>query len=429
MTRQNAFKPALENLETRETPALTAYVSSGYLYVLGTSGADFIQVQQSGDQVSVRNATIKYNGTNVSSISASKFNKVAVYAYAGNDTVVLAPSGSTSLLKDAYVYGGEGNDYIYGGKGKDYLDGGNGSDNIFGNDGDDYLIGGTNQSNNNDTLTGGNGFDWYFRGFNLNQPVVNGMKVSDVVQGRSPTCQTMAALAEAVRQGVDFTQDIKYLGNSTYNIRLRGGSTQAVNFNGWYNDNDPFPANGTYEFWTILMSRARLQQLGVSWVYAYSNADWDWIHNNTTKGKLYSIGHALYTFTGISTPYYTIDTANAQSMQASLARGDMIVGVSAAGSGTTAAGISRYHAYAVMAVYNEGGTWKVRLYNPWGTDRDNGGTIDSLRSGTTAKNDGFLTLTWSQFVSTSNFRGFCIAKVSTAQAASYSASAAYSREA
>ena len=49
--------------------------------------------------------------------------------------------------------------------------------------------------------------------------------------------------------------------------------------------------------------------------------------------------------------------------------------------------------------------WKVRLYNPWGMDRENG-TDDSLDKSAGASNDGVITLSWQQFVNANNFRGF-----------------------
>ena len=64
------------------------------------------------------------------------------------------------------------------------------------------------------------------------------------------------------------------------------------------------------------------------------------------------------------------------------------------------------HAYAVLAVYYDAGVWKVRLYNPWGMDRDNGGTIDAHDKSKPAANDGVITLSWSQFTNTNNFKGY-----------------------
>ena len=58
----------------------------------------------------------------------------------------------------------------------------------------------------------------------------------------------------------------------------------------------------------------------------------------------------------------------------------------------------------MLSVYYQGGMWKVELYNPWGFDSANGRTIEAL-SGSPPTNKGFITLSWSQFGSTTNFQG------------------------
>ena len=99
-------------------------------------------------------------------------------------------------------------------------------------------------------------------------------------------------------------------------------------------------------------------------------------------------------------------------MQTSLAQGSAAVIAQSTSSGpyVSADGIIVNHAYAVTAVYNDNGTWKVRLYNPWGMDRENGATMDALDSSRPAANDGFITITWQQFTNSNNFVGFFIAK-------------------
>jgi hypothetical protein len=79
-----------------------------------------------------------------------------------------------------------------------------------------------------------------------------------------------------------------------------------------------------------------------------------------------------------------------------------------------------------MSVYYQSGMWKVRLYNPWGFDSENGRTIESL-SGGPVLNNGFITLSWSQFTNSANFVGVTLAQVSSAQTA-YFKSLSGSRE-
>ena len=418
--RDNQFRPTLELLEHRSLMAsnLQATLSGGYLYVFGGSADDYINLSQSSNRLSVSNTLISVGSSKVTSVDATSVKKLVIYGQGGNDVLNVSPS----ITKDAYLYGGSGNDKLFSGGGNDYLDGGSGGDQLSGGAGNDYLIGGTYRGEA-DSLNGGGGFDWHYRPVDPGRPVVDGLKVTDVKQGHAPVCQTVGSLAEAVKQGYDFTRAIKVLGGFSYQVELKGGyASQVVSFNGWFNDNDAVPgANG--EYWALLMQRARLQALGVNPYLNYTRAQWNAL-DVKSGGKLYSINEALTAFTGRATTFSPITNGTPQALRDSLARGDMIVGSSAVGpsGGFSSAGVAYNHAYAVMAVYYEAGTWKVRLYNPWAMDRGGGMTVDSLRLNTTAANDGYITLSWAQFASTSSFRGYVTARASAAEMLAFKSS-------
>jgi hypothetical protein len=212
-------------------------------------------------------------------------------------------------------------------------------------------------------------------------------------------------MAEAVKQGHNFANDIQYEGGSTYRVVLHGPAPQSVYFNGYYNDNDPSLPAGSSNFWPILMQRARLQALGIDPQLPHSANDWNLL-NQWTGSRLFSVNDALTMFTGNPAFYSDMSRANPWAMANDLARGDLIVVSSNLTGGVNANGIIGNHAYAVLAVYYEDSMWKVRLYNPWGTDRENGQTMDSLQKYSSPSTDGYITLSWSQFVSTANFRGY-----------------------
>jgi len=347
----------------------------------------------------------------VSSVDVGQVSKIACYGYGGSDILNV----SSVITRPAYLYGDDGNDQLYGGSGNDYLDGGRGNDLLAGGGGDDYLVGGTLMGEH-DTLNGGAGYDWYYHPINATAPVVAGLTVDDVVQGKTPTCQTAAALAEGVKQGFNFASSIKYLGSYKYQVALKGGTAaQTVVYNGWYTDNDPQPGDNG-EFWTVLMQRARLQALGINPTAYRTDSAWNAL-NTQLKGRLYSINDAVTMFTGRATTYRPVTDYGVTVLRDALARGDFLVANTPTGSGFSADGIARFHAYAVMAVYYEAGTWKVRLYNPWGMDRDGSRTMDSLRTGTAAANDGYITLTWAQFDNPANFAGIIQAKATAAETA------------
>ncbi|MBI3824300.1 MAG: hypothetical protein HY289_16660 [Planctomycetes bacterium] len=399
MSMQPSYRPAVEQLESRELLAgsINAYVLNSNLVVEGTTANDYISVSQSSDRLSVYGTQITLNGAKVAGVDAATINKVVINGFAGDDTLV-----ASTLTKDAIIYGGDGNDKIYGGAGNDILDGGAGDDLIYGGAGSDHLITGVSTTEH-DTVMGGSGFNWYRRPFAAGSPFVNGQNVSDIRQGEAPVCQTDAAIAEAVQQGHNFAGDIRYLGSNVYDVKLYGNvSPQKVTYDGWTNSADPVVASG--EYWTVLLQRARLQALGVDPMVQHTMTEWNAL-NDKTSGRLYSIGEALYAFTGSVSTYVNIGAANPQTMQSALAHGDYLVAQSRAASGITADGVVGNHAYAVLGVYYDAGVWKVRLYNPWGRDKDSG-TVDAFDKAHPAADDGVITLSWAQFTNSNNFKGY-----------------------
>ena len=60
-------------------------------------------------------------------------------------------------------------------------------------------------------------------------------------------------------------------------------------------------------------------------------------------------------------------------------------------------GMYAAHEYAFTDVFWSGGTWCVRIYNPWGEDRVQGPDLNPRPDG---RNDGFMTVTWANFMAT-----------------------------
>jgi uncharacterized protein YkwD len=125
----------VESLELRDCPA-TANLFNGVLTVQGTSGADVIQVTQSGTQIVAAGQ----------GFAASSIVRVVISGGAGADTLI------DNSGRAAVIYGGDGNDIIraaagndrlYGGRGADQLYGGTGNDTIYGGGGIDTIVGGT----------------------------------------------------------------------------------------------------------------------------------------------------------------------------------------------------------------------------------------------------------------------------------------------
>lgn len=375
MSVRPSYRPCLEPLETRELPAgLSAYVTGGNLYVVSAAGSNFIMVTEANQQLSVLGTQIALAKGHANNVAASSIGQIVVYGNGGNDFIDLA-----GVKTNAIVYAGNGDDYITCGSG-------------------------------NDIVNPGTGFDEIFHPYNPAQPFAGGESAGQIVQGQNPLCQTDAALAALAQDGFNFASNIQYLGGDTYLVKLYGLPAQHVFFDGWTDNNDPVePASGA--FWMVLMQRARLQALGVNPAQAYTQAQWDAI-NSKDGGQLYSIADAMHAFTGNIAYYTSMSMAGSpQALQAELAAGDIVIAQSPTGaSAANALGIILNHAYAVTQVYEQNGTWKVRLYNPWGTDGEPGVMIDSLDTTDPAANNGFITLTWQQFTSAANFLGFFVAK-------------------
>jgi Calpain family cysteine protease/RTX calcium-binding nonapeptide repeat (4 copies) len=370
------FRPMIEPLEHRELPAgsVLAYITGGNLYVVGSSGNDSITVTQNNNQISVAGTSIGTNTGYVPSVSTSSFAKLYIYGMGGNDNI-----NFSTVKVDTTVYTGTGNDVIRCGTG-------------------------------NDTVYNGGGFNTIDRPYNPSAPIIGGLSVSDIDQGSAPLCQTMSALAEAVQEGYNFANDITYLGNNYYQVKLHGLPTQRVLYDGWTTSNDPAPTR-TGEFWTILMQRARLQAYGINPNQNYTTAQWNTFNTNT-GGKLYSIGQAIADFTGCASTMNNVASLTPQQLQAALAAKQYVIAQSRqVNNYLSSDGIVGNHAYAVMKVYYQGGMWKVQLYNPWGVDSLNGRTIDSLDTSKSASNDGYITLSWQQFTSSANFANLFIGKV------------------
>ncbi len=116
------YRPSLERLEKRDTPAAVSFGFRGALLVQGDASAELIQVSQAdADSVIVDGVT--YDGVR----------SVSVFAGGGDDVILVDPA----MTLKAELYGGEGNDYLRGGAGNDYLDGGHGDDTFVGGAGFD----------------------------------------------------------------------------------------------------------------------------------------------------------------------------------------------------------------------------------------------------------------------------------------------------
>jgi hypothetical protein len=403
----------VEGLEQRDNPS--SYVQFGTLYIVGTDTADTVtvhygpgsaggyyggiyfypqppalEVRENGTVTAhplYSNYTwggspisrIEFNGRGGDDYFNDYSNRVPVTAsgMGGNDTLI-------GYGHDDYLYGGADNDelYGYGGRdflwgddGRDVLHGQGGDDTVYGNNHDDQLYGGSGRDFLSggaglDVLDGGADFDSYNDDFDFTQPFYLGQAVTDVIQQDALTCQTLAAMASATAAGHYFVNQITYLGNHNYQVRVfpNGVATNVtVRFDGNWSDNDPAPARDSLgrtlpEFWTILLQRTRLQLYGLNWQTEQTPAQWNTVLNT---GNFRMSWDAMQTLTGLGVTQSLSIPAPA-TLQNQIANGRM---VQVATPPTLPAGapVRANHVFTVTTVWQDaGGAWWVYVYDPYG---------------------------------------------------------------
>lgn len=376
----NTFRPNLEGYEDRLVPASLSLTSAGVLTIIGNDASETIQLRQG-------NGVISIAGTN-GGVRASAVRSVYVEARGGNDTVDLR-----TVLVPCVVHGGGGNDYILGGENADTLTGGDhndiifgmgGNDRLFGNAGHDRLLGGGGSNQ----LVGGTGTDFMDGGtsgqvanendgspdYIANHYAAGNRYSADHVRqaSRSYTCAFLATIAGMVRGGVNMGSYITYRGYDNsgvgqYDVRMWNGRqwfNVRVAFAGGTDETDCRPT-ADYASWAIIMNRA-----------------WERVHGN--RGG--SPSEALFALGRASTTVYQnqLTTNTFAAIQNALARGNVVAG------GTTSAppNLENDHAYTVVQAVVSNGVRYIQLRNPWGMDGRGGN----------GSNDGYVWVTWNQFV-------------------------------
>jgi hypothetical protein len=313
-----------------------------------------------------------------------RFGNDTIHGGAGNDALNGAEFGRNDDIRKG---GDPGADVIYGGDGDDWISGGSGRDWLSGEAGDDTLIGGAG----NDTLRGGSGRDQFFGGSGFNtynhsdatpSMAPDGYSISDVDQAQSPTCQTLASIAAAVRAGHDFSQQISNHANGWYTVTLfQNGERVDINvyFDGTWTDFDAqpnFAADGRMDYWVTLLQRARLQMYGLDGMADNSTATMD-AASDANGGTLYNSAEAMRQLTGLYTTESKVSDISAEYIYAELQRGAAIVADTP----------KTIPSKSLVANHSYPGNGKavVKLYNPWGS-------AVSVSWATFQKNFGWVTV-------------------------------------
>ena len=159
-----------------------AGVMDGVLYVAGTSGDDWVQIDQAcNGKITVKASFLsscrhfRLGRRQTITFDLKEVERIHIALGDGNDRVTIA--GNVDL--PVFIDGGAGDDSLQAGRGPTTLIGGEGNDRLFGGCGDDVLIGGSG----NDYLSGGWGDDRLYGGEGDDR--LYGGAGNDILKGRS----------------------------------------------------------------------------------------------------------------------------------------------------------------------------------------------------------------------------------------------------
>lgn len=408
---------SLETLEDRTLLAanLTAVLANQVLSVKGTNQADAIVVRQVKDKVSIDGMKIQTDSGKKLNVNVNDLKRIEVNAGAGDDAITINTDQATTKPSkykvvinagdgNDTVTGGFGNDVIHGNAGDDALNGGSGNDRLFGDDGADAILGASGDDlldggNGDDRLDGGDGADAILgddgadvlRGgsgddlldagsmgedsdggsgwdFDTLKWAAGGTQPDDVAQMNAPTCSFLSTLS-AITKDKDLTDQITYLGNFRYSVRLYregvGWIDVKVSFDGSSTNFDPEEtAEGKY--WTILFQRAWVQERKVE-------------HKDAAAWP----GEAFLALTGNNAADHV--ASDLSDLKAALDDGEWVV-AGTPWKGWHSKKILAGHAYTVLSIDANN---DVTVRNPWGID---GGAVPYGDA-----NDGIITLSWDEF--------------------------------
>ena len=402
------------------------------LRVIGTAGDDTITVAQSGQTYTLT------NGTWSTTITGS-FQSLYIDAANGNNSIVLGPS----VVTNAILRGGSGNDTLVGGNASDAFYAGGGINQLTGGTGADLFVA---IGSTGDTVKGGGGNDSFwldagtsevvtdltaaqstsgvlhrvgsFLGFNaggtvtavskdllgqnLLDPIADyaytnyaadplfsaaGPGENDVAQGQVGDCYFLATLSSIAKLDPNLIRQSEVdLGDGTYAVQFGSGSSKT--FVRVDADLPTFTGGGLayanlgqdHSLWVAIMEKAF-----ASYRYSSSSAAYASISSGWMTEVYTDLGCSATDLSALSASDLLSQTSSALTGGKSVTYG---CASSPAGSNLVAG-----HAYTVDHIsYDVYGNAQIVLRNPWGFD---GYTCND------GSNDGYVTVTLAQFYAAS----------------------------
>ena len=162
------------------------------LFVGGTTGNDTIALALSGS-----NTTVTINAVSAGSFAPT--GRIVVFGQAGNDNVTVA----STITRNAWLYGDDGNDTLTGGGGNDVITGGAGTDSQVGGAGNDTYLFDADAALGIDTVNDSAGIDTLDFSVTTGQAIALNLALTtaQVVNGNLTLTLTSASAIENVTGG------------------------------------------------------------------------------------------------------------------------------------------------------------------------------------------------------------------------------------
>jgi hypothetical protein len=256
--------------------------------------------------------------------------------------------------------------------------------------------------------------------FSLELWAYDGYSEADVMQEQSGTCVFLSSLAGAAKEGFDFQNHIRYVGNNNYVVQLflpgSGWVPEPVFYNGQAMTEGKTlldPKYFTDDYWPILYQRAYLEYIGLTnpaQVAAFQGEVDSKRALTAITGLTTEVGApaapgsdgGIFFLAGSPSTSQPGLVGTPQNLQRDLQLGDIVT----AGDGakvTLPNVLLPKHSYTVEQVYQMDNQWFVVLRNPWGLDLQdsNGNPIVApapYKQAGDRTSDGYIQLNWTDFV-------------------------------
>jgi Ca2+-binding RTX toxin-like protein len=222
--------------DTANVMVTGAGVIDGVLYIAGTSGNDWVEIDKTCNGKIKVYASFLPDRCHVRTFNAKEIERIEIYLGDGNDHAYISDNIKLPVLMD----GGAGNDHLHAGRGPTIMIGGEGNDRLVGSRADDKIYGGAGKdliigNGGNDVIDAGSGND-----------LVYGGTGNDVIDGGSGNDRLFGESGNDKISGGD-GNDLLVGGRGHDTLDGGAGKDRLVDWFGTYNDHKRHGHNACHE--------------------------------------------------------------------------------------------------------------------------------------------------------------------------------------